>query len=349
MNETLISPDSRPRTERRPKGTSFAGLVGVELRRLWWRRLTKVVVAAVVVFIGATVYNAYNESSPERIAQQLDSYRIMQQEAPRMVEECHKQEAIERDRSGDPTLDFGCDQQGQAPTLEQMGLALPLADTITEGIAKTIALLLAFVALLLGSSFVGAEFSTGSMGLWLTFQPRRLRVAASKLTAAAVGGAVVAVLGLVLTNLGARMVAVVNRPGSDLQLPQAPPLEEPLALLGLRIVALALGAGVVGAALGLLLRHTAAIIGTVLGFAVVVEGIVIQAFLQGRLQQWSVLKNIEAFVDRGTTYAAESCGPSSCEYAERTLSYTHGWVFLLCVALAVVLAGLVSFRRRDVT
>ena len=120
-------------------------------------------------------------------------------------------------------------------------------------------------------------------------------------------------------------------------------------MLGLRIVALALGAGVVGAALGLLLRHTAAIIGAVLGFAVVVEGIVMQAFLQGRLQPWSVLKNIEAFIDRGTTYAAESCGPSSCDYTERTLSYTHGWVFLLVVALAVVLVGVAAFRRRDVT
>jgi ABC-2 type transport system permease protein len=349
MSSTLVSPDSRPRADRRPHGTSFAGLVGVELRRLWWRRLTKVAVAAVVLFIGASVYNAYNASTPERLAQQLDSYRIMQQEAPRMIEECRKQQAIERDRSGDQTLDFGCDQQAQTPTLEQMGLTLPLADTITEGIAKTIALLLAFVALLLGASFVGAEFSTGSMGLWLTFQPRRLRVAASKLTAAAVGGAVVAVLGLVLTNLGARMVAVVNRPGSELELPPAPPLEEPLAALGLRIVVLAVGAGVVGAALGLLLRHTAAIIGTVLGFAVVVEGIVMQAFLQGRLQQWSVLKNIEAFVEKGTTYFAESCGPTSCDYTERTLTYTHGWVFLLVVALAVVLAGVAAFRSRDVT
>jgi len=64
MSETLVSPDSRPRTERRPRGTSFAGLVGVELRRLWWRRLTRVAVVAVVLFIGASVYNAYSESSP---------------------------------------------------------------------------------------------------------------------------------------------------------------------------------------------------------------------------------------------------------------------------------------------
>jgi len=349
MSDTLVSPDSRPRTDRRPKGTSFAGLVGVELRRMWWRRLTKVAVVAVVLFTGASVYNAYNASAPERIAQQLDDYRIMQQEAPRMAEECRKQQAIERERSGDQTLDFGCDQQGQAPTLEQMGLALPVADLLTEGIAKVSALLLAFLGLLLGASFVAAEFSTGSMGLWLTFQPRRLRVASSKLVAAGIGATVVAVLGLVVANLGARMVAVVNRPDSDLQLPPAPALEEPLGILGLRIVALALGAGIVGAALGLVLRHTAAIIGLVLGFAVVVEGIVVQAFLQGRLQQWSVLKNIEAFVERGTTYVAENCGPTSCDYTERTLTYTHGWVFLLCVVLAAVLVGLLSFRRRDVT
>src|SRR5829696_1402403 len=271
MSATLVSPDSRPRADRRPKGTSFAGLVGVELRRLWWRRLTRMAVVALVLFTGATVYNAYNQTAPERIAQQLHDYTIMQREAPRMAEECRKQQAIERDRSGDQSIDMGCDQQ--APTLDDMGVVLPLADTITLTIAKVSALLLAFVGLLLGAGFVGAEFSTGSMGTWLTFVPGRGRVAASKLVAAGLGAAATAVLALVLANLGARMIAVVNRPGDDLTLPAAPALDEPLAILGLRVVALAVGAALVGAALGLLLRHTAAIIGVVLGYAVVIEGI----------------------------------------------------------------------------
>lgn len=348
MSETLVSPDSRPRTERRPKGTSFAGLVGVELRRLWWRRLTKAAVVAVVLFTGAMVYNAYTASAPERLAQQLDDFRTMTQQAPQMLEECKKQEAIERDRSGDPAVDFGCDQQ-QTPTLEDMGLVLPVADVITEGIAKVGALLLAFVALLLGASFVGAEFSTGSMGTWLTFAPRRLRVASSKLTAAALAGAGIALLGLVLGNLGARMVAVVNRPGDDLVLPDPPQLTDPLALLGLRVVALAVGAGIVGAALALLLRHTAAIIGVVLGYAVVVEGIAVQSFLQGRLQRWSVLHNIEAFVEKGSTYFAESCTDARCDYTQHTITYTQGWIFLLGVVVAIVAVGLVAFRRRDVS
>lgn len=348
MSETLVSPDSRPRTERRPKGTSFAGLVGVELRRLWWRRLTKAAVVAVVLFTGAMVYNAYTASAPERLAQQLDDYRTMTQQAPQMVEDCKKQQALERDRSGDQTIDFGCDQQ-QAPTLEDMGLVLPVADTITEGIAKVGSLLLAFVALLLGASFVGAEFSTGSMGTWLTFAPRRLRVASSKLTASALAGAVVAVLGLVLGNLGARMVAVVNRPGDDLTLPDPPQLADPLAMLGLRVVALAVGAGLVGAALALLLRHTAAIVGVVLGYAVVVEGIVVQSFQQGRLQRWSVLHNMEAFTEKGAKYYAETCTGTRCDYSEHTITYTQGWVFLLGVVVAVVAVGLAAFRRRDVS
>ncbi len=347
MSGVLTSPDARPRAEVRPTGTSFVGLVGVELRRLWWRRLTRLAVVAVVVFTGAMVYNAYNASAPERLAQQLDDYRMMVERAPQMLEDCKKQQAIERDRAGDPSIDFGCDQQ-RPPTLEEMGLALPVADSITEGIAKLGGLALAFLALLVGASYVGAEFTTGAMGTWLTFQPRRARVAWSKLAAAAVGGAGLAVLGLGLGNLGARMVAVVNRPGDGLVLPDPPPLAEPLAVLGLRVVALAVGAGLVGVALGLMLRHTAAIIGVVLGYAVVVEAIVVQAFLGGRLQQWSVLRNVEAFVEKGTTYYANTCTPARCEYAEHTITYTQSWVFLLGVVAALVLAGVLTFRRRDV-
>ncbi|GAA2746446.1 hypothetical protein GCM10009868_31920 [Terrabacter aerolatus] len=347
MSSLLTAPESRPRAELRPRGTSFAGLVGVETRRLWWRRLSKAALVAVVVFTGAMVYNAYTASAPERLAQQLDDYKLMVKQAPQMIEDCKKQEAIERDRAGDPSIDFGCDQQ-TPPTLDQMGLMLPVPDTMSEGMARTAALVLAFLALLLGASFVGAEFTTGAMGTWLTFQPRRLRVATSKLVAAGLGGAGLAVVGLTLGHLGARMVAVVNRPGDDLVLPAPPALADPLAVLGLRVVALAVGAGLVGAALGLMLRHTAAIIGVVLGYAVVVEGIVVQSFLGGRLQQWSVLHNVEAFLDKKATYYANTCSDARCEYVEHTITYTHGWVFLLCVVLGVTLAGVLTFRRRDV-
>ena len=42
-------------------------------------------------------------------------------------------------------------------------------------------MLLALAALVLGAGFAASEFSTGSIGTWLTFEPRRLRVYGSKL------------------------------------------------------------------------------------------------------------------------------------------------------------------------
>lgn len=353
MTNTLITPDSRPRSQVRPTGTSFAGLVGVELRRLWWRRLTKAVLVGALAFVGITVYNAYQSSTPEQLARQLDDYRnmveSMQQQGPQMVEQCQTDQKAERERSGDPTVDFGCDQLAKPPTLDQMGIVPPVADIITATIAQAGAFLVAFLAFVLGTSFVSAEFTTGSMGNWLTFQPRRVRVALAKLSAAALGSIALAGATLLLVNLGARMISVVNRPGDNLVLPDPQPLTDSVPQLLVRIVALALLAGVVGAALGFVLRHTAAVVGVLLGYAVVVEMVAAQSLFGGRLQPWTVSNNIQAFVDKGATYYAEACTSTGCAFGPRHLSYTHGWVYLLVTGVVIGVAGVLVFRRRDVT
>jgi ABC-2 type transport system permease protein len=361
MSETLAPSDSRPRTQRRPSGTSFAGLVGVELRRLWWRRLTKVAVVALVLFTGAAVYNAYSSSTPERLAQQLDDYKALvedtkrqqadfQQQLPQMLEQCRRDQAAERERSGDQSVDFGCDAitGPTPPTLEQFGLVPPVADVITSGITTSAAYLVAFLAFVLGASAVGAEFTTGSMGSWLTFQPRRVRVALTKLAAAALGGAALAVVFASVTSLGARMIAVVNRPGDELVLPEPESLTDSVPQLLLRVVALAVLAAVCGAALALVLRHTAAVVGTLLAYAVGVELIAAQAFLQGRLRPWTVSTNVEAFLGKGTTYFAERCEAAACTFGSQSLSYTHSWLFLLVLGVVLGVVGVLTFRRRDV-
>jgi ABC-2 type transport system permease protein len=353
MTNTLITPDSRPRSQVRPTGTSFAGLVGVELRRLWWRRLTKAVLVGALAFVGVAVYNAYQSSTPEQLARQLDDYRTMvesmQPQTPAMVEQCKHDEAAERERSGDAAVDFGCDQINKPPTLEQMGVVPPVADIITAGIAQAGAYLLAFLAFLLGTSFIAAEFTTGSMGNWLTFQPRRVRVALAKLSAAAVGAVGLAGGAMLLANLGARAISVVNRPGDDLVLPDPQPLTDSVPQLLLRVIALALLAGVAGGALGLMLRHTAAVMGVLLGYGVVVELMAAQEFLGGRLQPWTLGRNMEAFVDKGTTYFAETCTSTQCSYGPLPLSFTHGWVYLLVAGVVLAVLGVLVFRRRDVT
>ncbi|GAB3870523.1 ABC transporter permease subunit [Terrabacter terrigena] len=361
MSETLAPSDPRPRTERRPFGTSFAGLVGVELRRLWWRRLTRVAVVALVLFTGAAVYNAYSSSTPERLAQQLDDYKALvadtkrqqaefKEQLPQMLAQCRQDQAAERERSGDQSIDFGCDAitGPTEPTLEQFGLVPPVADVITAGIATSAAYLVAFLAFVLGASAVGAEFTTGSMGSWLTFQPQRVKVAVTKLAAVALGGAGLAVTFGLLTNLGARMVAVVNRPGEELVLPEPDAVTDSVPQLLLRVVALGVLAAVCGAALALVLRYTAGVVGVLLAYAIGVELIAAQAFLQGRLRPWTVSTNVEAFLGKGTTYFAETCDASTCTFASQPLSYTHSWVFLLVLGVGLTAVGVLTFRRRDV-
>lgn len=363
MTGTLTVTEPRPRAEVRPTGTRFPALVTVELRRLWWRRLTKVVLVGVLAFVGVSIYSAYTASTPESLAQRLDQYATitadlerqkqeMQSQLPQMIEQCRKDQAAERQRSGDASVDFGCDRLGdqfQPPTMEELGIVPPVADTITVTALTPGVFVFAFLALLLMGSYVGAEFTTGAMGNWLTFQPRRVRVALSKLIAAILGSAVIAAVGIALINLGARAVATLNRPGSNLELPDPPALAQSVPELILRCIAFAVFAGVLGAALGLLLRHTAAIIGAVLGWAVVVEGIAVSNFFQGRLHPLALLPNANAFINKGSTYFAESCTAGSCQYAERTLSYTHGWVYLLAVGVGAALVAVLVFRRRDVT
>jgi ABC-2 type transport system permease protein len=366
MSHTLITPDSHAKSQTRPKGTSFLGLVGVELRRLWWRRLTKAVLVGIIAFTGLMVYNVYNQSSPETLAQRLDEYQAMVADAerqkqemeanlPTMIADCREAQAAERERAGDASIDFGCEQIGevQVPTMEDMGISLPIADAITAELVPYATFAYAFLMLLLMGSFVAAEFSTGALGNWLTFKPQRVQVALSKLAAAGVGGALAAALGLGLLILGARMVATINRPDSGLQLPAPPPLQDSVAELMLRATLVVVAAGLLGAALALLLRHTAGLVGLLLGYLVVVEFIAVQAFLGGRLTPWAITPNASAFLNKGYEYLAESCttvdGNRSCTFGMQELSYTHGWAYLLILVLALSTTAVLVFRRRDVT
>lgn len=145
------------------------------------------------------------------------------------------------------------------------------------------------------------------------------------------------------------MVGILNRPDSDLQLPILTDLGEPLSHVLLRHVGLIMAAGVVGAALAFLLRNTGAVVGMAIGFVVVVEGIVAQGLARGKLSPWLPATNITGFLERGTTYTAEKCSAGRCDYSMVPLSYTHSWVYLSVLGLALAALAMLVFRRRDVS
>lgn len=350
-DHTLVSPDARARSATRPRGTSFAGLVGVELRRLWWRRMAKVVLLGVVLFTGLSVFTVYQATSPETLAQQLDNYNTQVEQFPQMLKECQQAQADAR-AGGDTTADFGCDQMAeQQMSPADFGLVEPAVPAIVTTLSKAGVYVYGFLAFLLGASFVGAEFASGSMGSWLTFQPRRLRVAASKLIAAAGGGLGIAAVGLALSTLGAFLVTSINRPGADA--PKLPPMSvdtgDPVSQVVLRCVALVVLGGLGGAVVGLIMRHTAAVLGLVVGWAVLVEGAVAALLFDGALQPWLVQINLRAFLEKGAVYYRTVCDATGCQSREVPVSYTHSWVYLTAFTVVLTLISLWSFRRRDVT
>ncbi len=217
------------------------------------------------------------------------------------------------------------------PSPSDFGLVSTSNEAIVRSIVVEGVYVFGFLAFILGASFVAAEFATGSMGTWLTFQPRRLRVASAKLCAAAMGGLAVGAVAVVLGLLSAAMI-------SDRQPARMPscrsPRRRPRGRCGrsspVRVAAIALG-GSGGAVIGFLLRSTAGVIGAVLGWVVVVEGLVGSTLAGGRLQPWLVRTNLDAFVNDGAFYTATTCGASGCQTAPVALSFTHVWVYLLVV------------------
>lgn len=324
-------------------------LVRVELRRLFSRRLTLFAILAAIVLAGLVVFATAMDAKPlsgVELKQQDLSYqqalKDWQENGPEMVQSCLEDQASQQQI--DPTADFGCDQMN--PTPENFGKPQANIKELMPQNLQASAYLLSFIAFVLGAGFIAAEFSTGAIATWLTFEPRRLRVYASKLIAAGVSVIPLAIIVVAIITGG---TWVISSAWGSTVLTSAQ--RGDLALSGVRVVTLTAAAALVGAAIGTLLRHTAAVIGVAMAYIVLVEG-VFQSLLQ-KFQPWLVTKNVEAWVAGGTTYYAERChtqpdGGYSCDYVENHLSFGQGTLYLaIATTLLTLLAGWV-FRRRDI-
>lgn len=326
-------------------------LTKVELRRLFSRRLTTIAMLGALVVTGVMLFGSFQEakplSAPEQAAQQAQFDQAKKDWAingEQQVQDCLAAQAEQQ--KIDPKAIFPCDQM--APNLANWGKPVAKFTEMMPNILLAGSYLLAFVAFLVGAGFVAAEFSSGSMANWLTFEPRRMRVYVSKLGAAGLGliPVTVALLGLLTAGSWLIVGHLASTAGTTAK------VWGDLALMGGRAVALAVAAAVAGAAMGVLLRHTAAVLGIAVGYLVLVEGVFGQA-LQGA-RPWLLQLNFNAWLQHGATYFIQTCntdaqGNYNCQGVEKVLSFGHGSAYLgLLVVLTVGLAALV-FRRRDVS
>lgn len=334
-------------------------LLRTELYRWSGRTLLWVLAAATVALAVLVPLSAWTESKPPSDQQYADAQVQLDNIEPvpqADIDRCLEDQAAEREATGDPTLDFGCVWE---PKLEDFLPWRQYFDTDAQPAVAGMAVALVLVGILMGASFVAAEFSTGAIGNWLTFAPRRGRVLTSKLAAAALAYLPTVLVATVVLVGGSWLAYSLNDAMQNPNVyddgtgtPQVLATPESLALMGVRIVAVAVAMAVAGAALGFLLRHTAAVLGLVLGWAVLVEGFLRN--LVSWMPQYTLGINLDAWVRGGTQYGVENCeydpdtGETVCEYVEHYVSQAHGAVVLGIVVVVLVALSAVVFRRRDV-
>ncbi|WP_421742966.1 ABC transporter permease subunit [Cellulomonas sp.] len=328
-------------------------LLRVELDRFASRALIRAGVVAVLVICCFAVVSAWNAAAPPSQAEQ-DQARVYYEQAltdweqngEQYIADCRAQEEADKETADDPGLvDYGCDEM-TAPKLQDWIGGAPSFGRDTAALLTSLSLLLVLAPVLLAGSFVSAEFSTGSIANWLTFAPRRVRVYLSKVLAAGLGIIPVAAVGVAIV-LGGSWLAYRNF--DTINAEASTDLDSPVAV-ALRLVALTPVVAVLGAALGFLARHTAAVLGVVLGWVVLVEGILVN-WVQA-LRPWTLTLNISAWVSGSAPYWTQECTTTasgrSCQSVEHVLSQTQGAVYLLVVTAVVAGVALLVFRRRDV-
>ncbi|HEY0120084.1 MAG TPA: ABC transporter permease subunit [Cellulomonas sp.] len=330
----------------------------VELRRYAARAGIRWLVVAMILVVAMTAFGAYRSSrapsqaqldmAQQSYQQSLADWKLHGQE---QIDSC--QEAEQQAQATDPAADFRCESMA-APQPEQF---LPWRESFATGASgwlEQVSTFLLLIALMVGATFVAAEFSTGSITTWLTFEPRRGRVFASKVAVAALAtGAVVLVLGALAVGAFWVVTAVNHFTGDT--------TGELWSELGDRVGRLAAAgaaAGAIGAALAFLVRHSAAVLGVVVGWLVVVDGILASqlAMTNPGIRGWMVQTNLVAWLEGGlkqdsgaTICTADASGATACTGATAlVVPMTHAGLLLAVVVAVVTALALLVFRRRDV-
>lgn len=321
-------------------------LVRVELARLVARRavlLTVLLALAVGLVAVAGVFQQARAIDQARAG--FDAvYQQMADTIEEDIERCKLEEEFEREQSGEEGIDFGCDEI-RLPTIEEYAGQMPSLVEQYQSLLGAFVYPLMFLALALGSTAVAAEFAHRTMGTWLTFEPRRTLVFVSKVVAPVIAAVPIALVGLTTVLIGVPAVFRWFRIDDGITAAEW----GSIAAMSGRIVGLTLLAAAAGAALAFLVRHSGLVIGILVGYLVVGEGLL--GLGLGFLSRFSLGRNIIAVVQDGTTWTT---WPLNCGYVQDCREIVHRvslgeGVALLGVVLGVLmLLGWWRFVRSDI-
>jgi ABC-2 type transport system permease protein len=318
-------------------------LVGAELNRLLSRRLTLILTLAVIAIVGVfqlAVVQSVTPPSPAEVAAARQGF-----------EDYRKDWQANHDEWEQDCLDDGgtpADCAQPEPTEADWGLApTPFNEIAQAGVTFSVVMAM-LSAYLLAASSIGAEYSTGSLGNWLTFVPRREKVYAAKVVALALGSAALAVLtGLLMVGAASIVTLAVGQPLTGLS---------GVVETAARGIPLVVFAALLGFCVGMLTRHTVAALGALLGYGLLVLGLYVVSFAVpplSALKRWQLETNVAAFLMHGTQYQVirrvVTADGVDVEGVARSLGFGAASAYLAIIGLALLAVTLLVFRRRDVT
>jgi hypothetical protein len=351
-----VSTSTGTGTNRATPAPRLRGLVRSEVRRATSRRalvwMTALATLA-VVGVGAVLWLTTAAISAADIGAATERFRAEQQQ---FYEQCLADPAIPE--SEKPNACWRPTEQEIVDNAIWTLPERPFDQGAFEGLLMFAGGVGALVAIMLAASAGGADWGARTMGLLLSWEPRRLRVFLVRLVVAMVVGALVmAWLGGLAVGFGAAIGSVHGLAADALPvlgqqwLPVSVADGAQLAVRWLPLAALAAAGGY---GLAMLTRSTGWAIGAAIGFVAIVESIVQGLWAWG--SQWLVQTNLAAWLEGGirwrvdrnpVTYAAAPLAPD-VEPGTIFITDTRAIAWLSGLVLVAVLVSLLAFLRRDV-
>jgi ABC-2 type transport system permease protein len=313
--------------------TGFAGLVGAEMRRLISRRAFRFLGAAVVAGILTAAVITFVRSSNDPASGRA--------QAERQVAQCEigRQDALARNAP-----------EGKGwicPSVDELEGAFDKSFRYTRSMpdaTRGVGMALFALAFVVGASFVGAEFGSGTITTLLTWEPRRGRVLVAKAIAGVVLVAVASVLALVLLDLVMLLVAAIRGSTEGVG-----GIWDALAATWGRAAVLTAFGSALAMGIAFLARNTAAVIGIGFGYNAIVDPL-LSALWKGRFQTWLFSHNLPRMMGFPvSTRSQELASEGGFHQVAMTTSAGRPALLFTIYAAAVLAIGYAAFRARDVT
>lgn len=314
------------------------GLVAAEFSRFFHRKaVTRTLIGVIIVYIvGVVAAFVLFAPQPRAVVEGAQSqYVAMVKESRASYVDCAANVPADTDlRSwcGLPPaeVDAGDYTQFLAVKPFTLGVAMP-------GMATLMGLVFAVAAFVLGAAWIGAEWNTGSLPVLLTWEPRRVKLLATKLLVLV--GAIATVAAALQAAWVATSLVLAGPRGSSA--PDPVIWSEVLGLQS-RLVVVAVVTAVAGFAIANLTRSTAGAIGVGFGYALAVEGAL--RWLSPSMQTWLLSNNVLAFVQAHTYVVTWS---DAEQLMVLRISHLQAAALMTSTVCLLLLVGAALFRRRD--